>query len=152
MIGYARNRIPQCETTWIGYGGISEPGERPRGALGAKRRKRESEREEAHIDRPNDSPREPVVYNEADEEGAGANEITKRGEERSEPRHAREDGFLTRDRRVGGKKGERERKRYQTASHTAGTRRRRGVQSVTNPAFTRGRQGDNLCGARFVLF
>jgi len=35
---------------------------------------------------------------------------------------------------------------------TSRDRRRREVQSVTNPASTRGRQGDNLCGACFVLF
>lgn len=36
------------------------------------------EKEETHIDRTNDSPGEPVIYNEADEEDSGANEIAKR--------------------------------------------------------------------------
>lgn len=40
------------------------------------------EKEETHIDRTNDSPGEPVIYNEADEEDSGANEIAKREDER----------------------------------------------------------------------
>lgn len=45
-----------------------------------------------------------------------------------------------------------QRKEVPTASQAVGDRHRREVQSVTNPAFTQGRQGDNLCGACFVLF
>lgn len=62
-----------------------------------------------------------MVYNEADEEDSGANGIAKRederrGEERSERRHNREDGFLTCDRRAGGIARRRERgtKRHHT--------------------------------------
>lgn len=43
-------------------------------------------KEETHIDRTNDSPGEPVIYNEADEEDSGANEIAKREDERGEER------------------------------------------------------------------
>lgn len=46
-------------------------------------RKREEERKKGTlIDRTNDSPEEPVVYNEADEKDSGANEIVKKEDER----------------------------------------------------------------------
>lgn len=82
--------------------------------------------------------REFLVDNEADkEEGIGTNEMARRRERRrdaiakTDPRPATEGG---------------------TNGITSRDRRRREVQSVTNPASTRGRQGDNLCGACFVLF
>lgn len=43
---------------------------------------KKGKRGETHIDRTNDSPGETVIYNEADEEDSGANEIAKREDER----------------------------------------------------------------------
>lgn len=47
---------------------------------------KKGKKEETHIDRTNDNPGEPVIYNEADEEDSGANEIAKREDERREER------------------------------------------------------------------